>query len=86
MPDIPVVTYLGAMSEFIMMTMVTKLPPHRRITGAQRKDAAADASKLYSSGFDVRAIARRTGRSYGFVYNLLKGTGIQFRKHGGARR
>jgi hypothetical protein len=37
----------------------------------------------YEAGASIRTLARETGRSYGFVWNLLTESGVTFRPRGG---
>lgn len=61
------------------------LPPlSRKVRGTERDKMRAEAKELYKST-SVRAIARKLGRSYGFVYNLLEEAEVEFRPRGGNR-
>jgi transposase len=45
------------------------------LTGHERATVAAACARRYSRGWTIRAIARRTGRSYGLVQRLLHEAG-----------
>src|ERR687894_700610 len=55
-----------------------------RISGAQRTTLASQYAKRYASGESIRKIADDAGRSYGFVHNVLKESGVSLRGRGGA--
>ena len=57
-----------------------------RISGAQRTTLASQYAKRYSGGESIRKIADDAGRSYGFVHNVLKESGVALRGRGGATR
>jgi hypothetical protein len=57
-----------------------------RISGAQRTTLASQYAKRYSGGESIRKIAEDAGRSYGFVHNVLKESGVDLRGRGGATR
>jgi hypothetical protein len=57
-----------------------------RISGAQRTTLASQYAKRYSGGESIRKIAEDAGRSYGFVHNVLKESGVSLRGRGGATR
>ena len=57
-----------------------------RISGAQRTTLASQYAKRYSGGESIRKIADDAGRSYGFVHNMLKESGVSLRGRGGATR
>jgi hypothetical protein len=57
-----------------------------RISGAQRTTLASQYAKRYASGESIRKIADDAGRSYGFVHNVLKESGVSLRGRGGATR
>ncbi len=57
-----------------------------RISGAQRTTLASQYAKRYSGGESIRKIADDAGRSYGFVHNVLKESGVTLRGRGGATR
>ena len=57
-----------------------------RISGTQRTSLASQYAKRYSGGESIRKIAEDAGRSYGFVHNVLKESGVALRGRGGATR
>ena len=57
-----------------------------RISGAQRTTLASQYAKRYAGGESIRTIAEDAGRSYGFVHNVLKESGVTLRGRGGATR
>jgi hypothetical protein len=57
-----------------------------RISGAQRTSLATQYAKRYAGGVSIRKIADDAGRSYGFVHNVLKESGVSLRGRGGATR
>jgi hypothetical protein len=57
-----------------------------RISGAQRSTLATQYAKRYTGGESIRTIAEEAGRSYGFVHNVLKESGVTLRGRGGATR
>jgi Helix-turn-helix domain len=57
-----------------------------RISGAQRTTLASQYAKRYTGGESIRKIADDAGRSYGFVHNVLKESGVTLRGRGGATR
>ena len=57
-----------------------------RISGAQRTTLASQYAKRYAGGESIRKIADDAGRSYGFVHNVLKESGVSLRGRGGATR
>src|SRR4051812_39954725 len=57
-----------------------------RISGSQRTTLATQYAKRYAGGESIRKIADDAGRSYGFVHNVLKESGVGLRGRGGATR
>ena len=57
-----------------------------RISGPQRTTLASQYAKRYTGGESIRTIAEEAGRSYGFVHNVLKESGVVLRGRGGATR
>lgn len=57
-----------------------------RISGPQRTTLASQYAKRYTGGESIRTIAEDAGRSYGFVHNVLKESGVTLRGRGGATR
>lgn len=58
----------------------------KRIRGDERAAMAAEARRLYESGKSIRDIHEISGRSFGFIRNLLVESGVTFRGRGGATR
>ena len=58
----------------------------RRITGTERDQLTSKLRKQYDKGVSIRALAKETGRSYGFVHRLLVESGTTLRGRGGANR
>jgi lambda repressor-like predicted transcriptional regulator len=48
-----------------------------------RKQAAKSVASSYRKGSSIRSLARRTGKSYGTVHNMLIETGTKRRSRGG---
>jgi lambda repressor-like predicted transcriptional regulator len=48
-----------------------------------RKAAARSVASSYKKGSSIRTLARKTGKSYGTVHNMLKETGTKRRSRGG---
>nr|WP_092528444.1 helix-turn-helix domain-containing protein [Amycolatopsis arida] len=63
-------------------------PPHRyqRITGERRRLLAAWYAERYRAGVPIRALARETNRSFGFVRTALVEAGVSLRPRGGTRQ
>jgi hypothetical protein len=57
-----------------------------RVTGAERTQLAAELAPRYAAGESIRDLAAETGRSYGFIYNVLKEAGVPLRGRGGNTR
>ena len=57
-----------------------------RISGTQRTTLASQYAERYTGGESIRTIAEDAGRSYGFVHNVLKESGVTLRGRGGATR
>ena len=57
-----------------------------RVTGEARERLARDVVDQYQRGASIREIAADVGRSYGFVHNILTGSGVPMRGRGGATR
>ena len=66
--------------------MADTLRKGTRVTGAERSRLASLLGKRYRSGESIRALAASTGRSYGFVHQILTETGVRLRGRGGAAR
>ena len=50
---------------------------------AARKSTAKSVASSYKKGSSIRTLARKTGKSYGTVHNMLKETGTKRRSRGG---
>ena len=57
-----------------------------RVIGVDRSRLGTVLGKRYDSGESIRSLAASTGRSYGFVHRLLRETGVELRRRGGATR
>ncbi|MCU1646660.1 MAG: hypothetical protein JWN03_6935 [Nocardia sp.] len=57
-----------------------------RVTGKSRDRLQSQLKKQYESGSSIRSLARETGRSYGFIHNVLVESHVQLRSRGGANR
>lgn len=57
-----------------------------RILGEQRESLATELALRYAAGESIRSLADSTGRSYGFIQQLLTEHGVEFRPRGGATR
>ena len=57
-----------------------------RVTGTSRDRLQSDLKKQYEAGASIRSLARDTGRSYGFVHNVLVESDVVLRGRGGANR
>ena len=68
------------------MAKAATLAKGSRISGTQRTTLASQYAKRYSGGESIRKIAEDAGRSYGFVHNVLKESGVSLRGRGGATR
>lgn len=55
-----------------------------RLTGEARAAMGEQLSHSYRAGASIRELAARTGRSYGFVHQILLDTGVVLRGRGGA--
>lgn len=56
------------------------------LKGDARTALANDLAERYRNGASIRALARRTGRSYGTVHRLLSEAGVTLRGRGGDQR
>jgi len=65
---------------------VRKPAQANRITGASRTQLAADLKAQYEQGANIRALAKTTGRSYGFVHQVLNEARVTLRGRGRARQ
>ncbi|MFI0483627.1 helix-turn-helix domain-containing protein [Actinomadura sp. 9N215] len=57
-----------------------------RVVGEERLRLAKVLAPRYQSGESIRDLAAETGRSYGFIYNVLKEAGVELRGRGGNTR
>ncbi|WP_228001457.1 helix-turn-helix domain-containing protein [Nocardia australiensis] len=57
-----------------------------RVTGKSRDRLQSQLKKQYEAGASIRSLARSTGRSYGFIHNVLVESHVQLRGRGGANR
>ena len=48
-----------------------------------RAKIAGTVTSSYRKGASIRTIARKTGKSYGTVHNILSASGTKFRSRGG---
>lgn len=55
-----------------------------RVTGAARVELAESLREKYEAGVGIRDLARQSGRSYGFVRQVLADSGVTFRGRGGS--
>jgi hypothetical protein len=61
-------------------------PKWTRVVGVERRTLANDLVQRYAEGASIRTLATSTGRSYGFVHQILTEAGVELRKRGGPRR
>ena len=64
---------------------MAKLKKGGRITGTDRDKLGSQLVKEYEKGVSIRALAEETGRSYGFIHQVLSESGVTLRGRGGAR-
>ena len=57
-----------------------------RVTGTFRDRLQSDLKKQNEAGASIRSLARDTGRSYGFLHNVLVESDVVLRGRGGANR
>lgn len=55
-----------------------------KVTGDARAALAAELARCYGRNYTIRDLAEATGRSYGWVHNLLEEAGVTLRGRGGA--
>ncbi|SFO05995.1 helix-turn-helix domain-containing protein [Amycolatopsis rubida] len=55
----------------------------QKIVGPARTAMAARLKRAYEKGAGIRALAESSGRSYGFVHQLLVEAGVHLRPRGG---
>lgn len=63
-----------------------RFEPGERVRGARLAALTDELVERYGNGESVRALARSTGRSYGFVHRTLTGAGVELRGRGWAGR
>jgi hypothetical protein len=61
-----------------------RLPRSAKITGPARAELAQAWRQSYESGASIRRIAESSGRSYGFVRQVLVESGTTLRERGGS--
>lgn len=49
----------------------------------KRQATARSAASLYRKGLSIRRVAKKTGKSYGTVHNMLVEKGVKRRSRGG---
>ncbi|MEV0433258.1 MULTISPECIES: helix-turn-helix domain-containing protein [Nocardia] len=64
----------------------TALGKGTRVTGKSRDRLQSQLKKQYEAGASIRSLARATGRSYGFIHNVLVESHVELRGRGGANR
>ncbi|MFZ2529796.1 MAG: helix-turn-helix domain-containing protein [Rhodococcus sp. (in: high G+C Gram-positive bacteria)] len=57
-----------------------------RVTGESRNRLQEELKRRYEAGASIRALAQETGRSYGFVHNVLVESHVALRGRGGPNR
>lgn len=57
-----------------------------RVTGESRDRLQEDLKRRYEEGASIRMLAQETGRSYGFVHNVLVESQVRLRGRGGPNR
>ncbi|MEU5843947.1 helix-turn-helix domain-containing protein [Rhodococcus sp. NPDC047139] len=57
-----------------------------RVTGESRDRLQEDLKRRYEEGASIRTLAQETGRSYGFVHNVLVESQVRLRGRGGPNR
>lgn len=57
----------------------------KRITGQARTELGAQLRVRYEEGATIRELTEATGRSFGWVNNVLRESGATIRPRGGAR-
>ena len=62
------------------------IPKGTRVTGKTRDRLQNQLKKQYEAGASIRSLAEATGRSYGFVHNVLVEADVPLRGRGGANR
>lgn len=57
-----------------------------KLTQQQRAGVGAKFREQYEAGATIAALAKETGRSYGWIHQLLTDAGTVMRPRGGGRR
>ena len=57
-----------------------------RVTGEYRDRLQEELKRRYEAGASIRTLAQETGRSYGFVHNVLVESQVRLRGRGGPNR
>ncbi|WP_137724561.1 helix-turn-helix domain-containing protein [Prescottella subtropica] len=57
-----------------------------RVTGESRDRLRDELKSEYEAGKSIRSLAEQTGRSYGFVHNVLVEADVTLRRRGGPNR
>lgn len=57
-----------------------------RVTGESRDRLQEELKRRYEEGASIRTLAQETGRSYGFVHNVLVESKVRLRGRGGPNR
>ena len=68
------------------MAPTPALPRGSRVTGKTRDRLQNQLRKQYEAGASIRSLAKTTGRSYGFIHNVLVEANVKLRSRGGANR
>ena len=58
------------------------IPKALKIVGPQRHELTQQIVQEYLAGSTVRELAQRHGRSYGWIYTLLREGGVALRRRG----
>lgn len=64
----------------------SQFPKGSRVTGESRNRLQEELKRRYEAGASIRTLAQETGRSYGFVHNVLVESKVQLRGRGGPNR
>ncbi len=54
----------------------------KRVTGQSRAQVASDLKAQYEQGASIRSLAEHTGRSYGFIHQVLTEARVTLRGRG----
>lgn len=68
------------------MAEISRSAKGTRIVGESRAQMRSVLMSMYESGASIRSLARETGRSYGFIRNVLTESDVALRGRGGAQR